>query len=124
MGVLRQRLAEETARVLRERGLTINAASIRLGIERQTLTRMHNGLPPRLEVVERFARGLELDVNDWRALAGYDRLETPVGETPAERLGIALDDLRRRYGLDRLVVKNFGGSGSLTHSDVDRIIRE
>ena len=69
-----QERAEAFAQALARRNLTINAASLRLNINRQTLTKMSNGLPVELEVIERFAEGLGLDVNAWRELWGFLRV--------------------------------------------------
>lgn len=48
---------------------------------------MRNGYVPRLEQVEKFARGFGLDVNAWRAKAGYEAVEpAPGNESPLQRL--------------------------------------
>lgn len=68
-------LSEAVRDVLSRRNLSINAASKRLRIDRNTLTRFSEGIPMRLELVEQFARGLGEDINRWRSLAGYPRVE-------------------------------------------------
>lgn len=77
---------------LRSRNLTVNAASHRLRIDRNTLAKLTNGVPLSLEVAERFARGLDLDVNRWRVLNGYDPVE------PKNPLLAGIDAIVARYG--------------------------
>jgi hypothetical protein len=102
------------------RNLTINAASIRLKIDRNALTRFAAGIPLSLELVERFATGLALDVNEWRVLAGYPRIGGEL--TPQERLGIGIAKLGEQYD-DDVPVRRFGGWKDLTHQRVDRILQ-
>lgn len=71
-------LAQAVTSALAERNLSVNAASIRLRIDRQALTRFSQGIPPSLEVVERFARGMGLDVNEYRKLSGYPPVDPPA----------------------------------------------
>lgn len=68
---------EAVARVLEEHGLSDRAAQYRTGIDRITMADMRNGYIPRVEQVEKFARGFGLDVNEWREMAGYERVESP-----------------------------------------------
>lgn len=109
-----QMLAQAVENALRERNLTVNAASIRLGIDRNALTRFKAGKPLTLELVERFARGLRYDVNEWRELCGYPRIEP---SDPNEALDVVvehsqeltydadlegLDDVRKYEGFGKL----------------------
>lgn len=85
---------------------------------------MHDyGVPPRLDVLERFARGLRLDVNEWRELAGYPRIETPT-RTGAEILGAGIFALQQKYDRPYITVRNFGGRDSLSPEQAEIILRE
>lgn len=66
---------EAVKRVLDEHGLSLRGQKIRTGIDHMTMKDMCDGLRPRLEKVEQFARAFGLDVNEWRELAGYPRVE-------------------------------------------------
>ncbi|MBM3456915.1 MAG: helix-turn-helix domain-containing protein [Armatimonadetes bacterium] len=56
-------------------GLSLRQAEIRTGVDINTLSRMRSGIVPRVDKVEAFARGFGANVNDWRELAGYPRLD-------------------------------------------------
>lgn len=79
--------------VREERGMSQRAASYKTGIDRFTLADMEKGVVVRLELVEQFARGFGLDVNDARARAGFQ----PV-ETGRQILKEGLYDLSQRAG--------------------------
>ncbi len=69
--------------------LSVNAASLRSGIDRTALTKMSQvGKPMTLENMERWADFLRESRNRWRVLAGYDE----VIPSPDE----ATETLRRR----------------------------
>lgn len=80
---------EAVAAVLSEHGLSDRAAQYRTGIDRITMADMRNGYVPRLEQVERFARGFGLDVDEWRVNAGYE----PVLPAGVHRLQQGLQEL-------------------------------
>ncbi len=65
---------EAVSRVLKEHGLSDRAAQFRTGIDRITLASMRSGYQVSLEKVEQFALAFGLDVNEWRALGGYQPL--------------------------------------------------
>lgn len=90
------RLSEAVRAVLDERGLSVRNAAIRTGIDRLTLANMLDGVAPRLEIVEEFARTFSLDVNEWRLLAGYEAIR----ETDPDRLvdGLAAAEPDRLTG--------------------------
>jgi transcriptional regulator with XRE-family HTH domain len=64
-------LAEAVQKVLTDRNLSVNSASQRTKLDRNTLKRFTLGIPPVLEKLEQFARALQLDVNEWRVKCGY-----------------------------------------------------
>lgn len=66
---------EAVRRVLQEHGLSLRGQRVRTGIGHMTMKDMCDGIVPSLEKLEDFARGFELDINEWRALAGYPRIE-------------------------------------------------
>lgn len=68
---------------------------------------MAEGDPPTVDVVERFARAAGLDANAWRALAGYERLDTPVSYYRNQAGEIAV--LCERLGLRPLEAAAFSG---------------
>ena len=78
----RQQLGEAAFReALESRRLTIHAAHVRYAISRESLTKMENGQPVGLEVVEKWARSIGEDVNRWRVLWGFPPVETaPDGQ--------------------------------------------
>lgn len=75
---------------LEARNLTRHAAHMRLEISRPAIEKLWNGHEVELDVVERFARGLGLDVNEWRELWGY-----PVVRSGAEILLAGVVELRK-----------------------------
>lgn len=81
-------------RLLESHGLSLRAARIRTGIDHVTLSDMAAGYVPRVEQVEKLARGFGLDVNQWRELAGYPRVEgDPSPESVLADLGALSDEL-------------------------------
>lgn len=80
---------EAVARVLDSHGLSLRAARIRTGIDHVTLSDMRAGYVPRMEKVVQFARGFNLDVNEWLELAGFDPL--PESTDPADLASRLLD---------------------------------
>lgn len=59
---------------------SIHAAHRRFRISREALTKMEDGNPPGLEIVERLARNANEDVNHWRVLYGYAPVRDALGE--------------------------------------------
>lgn len=76
-------------------GLSQMQAEIRTGVDRFTISRMEQGLVPRLDIVEKWARGFGEDINRWRELAGY-----PPVVNGARRLIDRLAEVRRETGVD------------------------
>lgn len=64
--------------VLEAHGLSLRSQRIRTGIDHMTMKDMADGLRPRLEKVEQFARAFGLDVNEWRRIAGYEPIPPPA----------------------------------------------
>lgn len=118
--------------VLHERGLSLRGQRLHTGIDHMTMKEMADGLPPRLEKVEQFARAFELDVNEWRALAGYDRVDAgPPGGgdelSPRDHFWARFGDLVDRceaLGIDPPQPPRFaGGSHSLESVEqADRVL--
>ncbi len=84
------------------------------------MDKLWDGRDVEVEIVERFARGLDLDVNEWREMWGYERIDRAL--TPQERLGIGIAKLGEQYD-DDVPVRRFGGWKDLTHQRVDRILQ-
>lgn len=61
--------------------LSLRQTSIRTGVDIDTLSRMREGVVPRVDKIEAFADGFGLNINDWRELAGYPRLDAESIET-------------------------------------------
>ena len=80
--------------VLKEHKLSLRAARIRTGIDHVTLSDMASGYVPRMERVVAFARAFRLPVNDWLALAGYERIESPMSQPLNEQ-----EELERAYAI-------------------------
>jgi transcriptional regulator with XRE-family HTH domain len=59
---------------LTRRNLTVNSATERFGLSRETLTRMYRGNTVHLVTVEKWAEVSGEDTNEWRELAGYQRV--------------------------------------------------
>lgn len=70
-----EEFGRQVSAVVKSHSLSHAGAAIRTGVDRFTISQMMKGAVPRLEQVERFARGFGLDVNEWRELAGYEVLE-------------------------------------------------
>lgn len=58
------------------RNLSRNAAHQRLEISRPAMEKLWDGRDVEIEIIERFARGMGLDVNQWREHWGYERVES------------------------------------------------
>jgi|GEM_PF-6753041 len=132
--LLNQAFAEAVCRTMdnwRGQRLSLRQARMRTGVDIDTLSRMRHGEVPRMDKVVAFARGFELDPNDWLELAGYERLDKPresstppPGESDQERLRehvAGMVERLRAQGveLDPQVGTYYGGASSLT---VDEII--
>jgi hypothetical protein len=57
-----------------------------------TMQSMAQGLIPRLEKVEQFARAFGLDVNEWRVLAGYPAVEAKPAAQDVEACAYLIRD--------------------------------
>jgi len=116
----REQRAQRVQETLGRRNLTRHAAHQRLEISRPAMDKLWDGRDVEVEIVERFARGLDLDVNEWREMWGYERIDRAL--TPQERLGIGIAKLGEQYD-DDVPVRRFGGWKDLTHQRVDRILQ-
>ena len=119
----RPEFGEAVKQVLQQHGLSLRSQRIRTGIDHMTMKGMCDGIPPRLEKVEQFAKSFKLNVGAWRVLAGYDPVE-PSPDDAAEALLEAadrgeLDDLDTE-GID-VDVEGYSGPGSMTDNDRRRI---
>src|SRR5262245_56948280 len=75
-------LARRLRAYLARRKLTVNSASVRFPVSRESITAMKNGWPLSERVIERWAAAIGEDVNEWRALAGYENLAQPAAWNP------------------------------------------
>lgn len=114
-------LGEAATALLRQRGISARMASIKTGIDRTTLTAMLEGSPPRLDIVEAFARAFGEDVNYWRELAGYETVAPPV--TPADYFWAGVRRLSDRVGYT-LRISLQGGSDNLTMEQAEALLAE
>lgn len=83
-------VAQAVQAELDRRNLTLNAFSQRYGFDRGTFTRFANTGHATLEFVERWARTMDLDVNHWRELCGYPRVES----SPTDGLRAAIKHIQ------------------------------
>ena len=123
-----ERLRAAVREVLQARNLNPYAIHVRYGISRESLTKLVNGIPPSVEVVERFARALNLNVNDWRELCGYPRVGGDVADS-RDLLDLAMGrmirEFREKYNAPHLTIRRFGGWDSIRSlEDVERIRQE
>jgi hypothetical protein len=114
----REQRAERVQEVLRSRNLSRHAAHTRLDISRPAIDRMWDGRDVELEIIERFARGLRLDVNEWRWMWGHDPL--PPDQPPVERIVAAADELTYELETDDL---GWVGSGELNEQNRERLAK-
>lgn len=84
---------QAVTQVLSDHQLGKRQQTVRTGLDHVTIGKMMDGIIPSVETVERFARGFQLDVNEWRTLAGYE----PV-ESGAQILDAGLYRLSQRVG--------------------------
>lgn len=70
-GGVNEMFAQAVKGLRAKHGLSQMQAEIKTGVDRFTISRMEQGLVPRLDIVEKWARGFGEDVNRWRELAGY-----------------------------------------------------
>lgn len=111
---------ERVSEIVREHGLSHAQANIRTGIDRFTISQMMEGYVPRVEQVERFARGFGLDVNHWRELAGYERIESP-----SDTLLRGWDEICQEFPhLEIPFPLKSGGVRSLTQEAVEAILTD
>lgn len=121
------KFGEAVKAVLAEHGLTLRGQRVRTGIDHSTMKNMCDGWPTTLERVEQFARAFHLDVNEWRELAGYPRVQADELSEEDQfelALGRGLRELARKYHRRRVTFRNFGGLEGLTLADVPRILAE
>jgi len=115
---------EAVRRVLQEHGLTLRAQRIRTGIDHTTMKSMCDGLPGRLEKIEQFARAFNLDVNEWRKLAGFDPVDATNPDAAADQLLDALDqadlpELTYEPDFSDIRVDGFEGVEGIEAGDVE-----
>lgn len=84
-------VAEAVQDELSRRNLTVHGFAERYGFDRNTFSRFAKKGRATLEMTERWARTMNLDVNQWRELCGFTRveetdpnraLETAMGKAP------------------------------------------
>ena len=90
----RAQRAQLVQSALAERGWTRHTAHKELEISRPAIEKLWDGRDVELEIVERFARGLGLDVNSWRVHWGYE----PVVDTNPARVCESLAHLLEAEG--------------------------
>jgi hypothetical protein len=110
---------EAVSRLLADRGLSDRQGQYKTGIDRITIADMRNGYVPRLEQVERFAAGFGLDINEWRALAGYEDIRSG-----SDLLLAAVQQMREENpGLDVFGLLNFAdGKRTFTVAEAEEMI--
>jgi transcriptional regulator with XRE-family HTH domain len=118
-----QERAERVRAELEARGLTQHAAHLRLDISREAMARLWHGRDVGVETVERFARGLGLDVNDWREAWGYARVEPGDPAGAAATLLRAVERHREALSyepdLEQVDVRGFQGTQNLPAEDLE-----
>lgn len=112
----RAEFGEAVKRVLASHGLSLRSQRIRTGIDHMTMKSMCDGLVPRLEKVEQFANAFGLDVNEWRALAGYEPLPASSPTTGQEVWDAGVRAFAQRTGCPAPRALFSVGSESLTVS--------
>ncbi|MFN3648444.1 MAG: hypothetical protein ACK47B_02595 [Armatimonadota bacterium] len=122
-----QERADRVRAELEARGLTQHAAHLRLDLSREAMARLWHGRDVGVETVERFARGLGLDVNDWREAWGYPRIEPEDPAGAAESLLRAVERRREALSyepdLEQVDVRGFQGTQDLGEEDL-RALKE
>jgi hypothetical protein len=123
--------------VLGARGYRQVAA--RAGISATYVGDMVRGRVVRRPVILAFASACGADAattNRLLRLAGYVPLEPgegaagegaapgAEGPTPAQVVGMGLQELARKYDVPNLTVRNFGGMRDMTLADAERLLRE
>lgn len=117
-------------RLLQEHGLSLRSQRVRTGINHMTVKDMTDGIPPRLETLEQFARAFRLDINEWRRLAGYPSIED--SRPPMERLVKAFSEAKEQAAkgelewaaeLDQLEIEAAQGRSPIPAHDL-QVIRE
>lgn len=115
---------QAVADLLQARNLSQNQASIKAGIDRFTIARMIAGIPPRLDLVEQFARAFGEDVNHWRELAGYPALE-PDAWNPWRYWSDQLAALATELGLPTVLVDTVDfPTAETTQAEIDTRIAQ
>jgi hypothetical protein len=104
----RARIRQAVEEVLARKNLSINAASVRFGISRVSMTKLASGWPLSLDLLEHFARALGEDPNKWREICGYPPADASVPPSQplpelAEQLApfiraIVIEELEKRRG--------------------------
>lgn len=123
-----ERLRVAVRDVLDARKTNPYAIHVRYGISRESLTKLMNGIPPSVEVVERFARAMGLDVNEWRELCGYPRVgwaSSDMRDLIDLAMGRMLLEFRQKHNVPHFTIRRFGGWDSIESlEDVERIRQE
>ncbi|HEU4754152.1 MAG TPA: helix-turn-helix transcriptional regulator, partial [Armatimonadota bacterium] len=121
---LQPQLAVRTTALLKKRGLSLRAAALKTGIDRLTMSKLAGGVPPRIELIEQFARAFNEDVNEWRALAGYPCVESGLPRVTAEsRPHPAVGEMDRQEILRDAAVLALDGVGAIRDGRIAEAIR-
>jgi transcriptional regulator with XRE-family HTH domain len=119
-------VAEAVQAELQRRNLTVNAFSQRFGFDRNTFTRFANQGRGTLDLVERWARSMGLDVNRWRVMCGYPPVETDLDPATWYKVrAFDLGELAERLGIDYRPPSFHGGTDSAveTREQAEGVIR-
>lgn len=131
--VMPQQRSEELGRLalqaIERKFRSVNNASLEIPADRQTLTRLTKGHPPRLDVFERIAIAVDADWPLWLRLSGYvpDTQLSPIDRLSREYGAIALECATRGKTPPDLApfVRTYqGGFGALTDDEADRILEK
>lgn len=127
---MRRQISEAFGKAVRQvlesrQGMSIRAADRRTGINHVSIGRMAEGYIPEMETVVRWARGFNLDVNEWLRLAGYDPLGT---ETPQQRFWARFGEAHARLAAEGIHLpapafdRDYPGWDNLSDADIDSIL--
>lgn len=87
------------------------------------MDKLWEGRDVELEIIERFARGMRLNVNEWREYWGYPPVES-AEESGDAILGAGIRELQEKYDAPFLTVRRWKGRGELTPDEARELLRE
>lgn len=116
---------EAVKALLRAHGLSLRSQKIRTGIDHMTMKDMCDGIRPRLEKVEQFARAFGEDVNRWRMLAGYEPVEEMIPAAGPVRFFEGIRAIQAEFPTIPVTVPRLHlGSRELTPELADALLRD